>query len=439
MAGIIFTHAPSRQKSIANARLNRRLLVAGSAAFATTLALGAPAFAQTPDAGPVATPGASPVVTGVGGKLASLLELIPAFQGGAAQGVLFYYADLETQLKALGIAQDGTPKGADLFTAAAPLALASQAFQFGLLPEFSEAFGFSPFDTHRSLYTGSPPADVSLFQGGLDRERLVSAWKKSGYAQKKTDEGMDFWTIGEEGKIDVSTATGRMGVGAFNNAVILDDGTLVFARFATVIKGIAKQSVNGGTSLADQPGISQAITTLSDRMVSAIGVAGSFASVSDALRSVQKNGKSPTTSVFAESDDAVGKMPRVDVMVFAVEAGVRTARSDGDATPEATVTNSSPQASPVAGGDSAPLVEARLHTASAKDAAQAAKVVAWRWDHMDSLITGAPYRSLMKRVSAEVANGDETVAAIDFDPGLAGGRWLQMINGRDLLPFEYAD
>ncbi len=427
MAGIIFTHPPTRQRSSINARLNRRQLLAGSAALASTIALGSSAIAQTPGA----TPAASPVSNHPAGKLDSLLTLIPAGQAAkaAASGVLFYYADLETQLKSMGIAQDGSFTGENLIAALGPLALASQAFQYALQPEFVDTFGFNAFDTHRSLFAGVPPEDISIFQGGLDRDKLIAAWKASGYKPKKTALGTEFWTAGENGELDLSSPVSQYGAGALNNAVLLDNDTLVFARFARLIEEIVKQAVQGGPSLADQPGVAPVVNTLSDRMVSAIGVTGSFASTEVRVTPAEQK---RLTAQMAESDDAVGKMPRVDVIVFGIDAGMTVSMPTDSATPAAV---GSPEASPVANLSGSPLVEVRMHTGSDADAAKVAKVVAWRWVHMDSQQTGNPYSGLMKLVSADVSPADPTVAAIDFDPGDAGGRWQRMVNTRDLLPF----
>ena len=407
--------------------MNRRLFLAGSAALASTIALGSSTIAQTPGA----TPEASPVSNHPAGKLDSLLALIPSDQAvkAAASGVLFYYADLEAQLKSLGIVQDGDFKGVRLVASLGPLAFASQAFQYALAPEFTDTFGFGPFQTHRSLYAGTPPAEVSIFRGGLDRDKLISAWKTSGYTPKKTDQGVEFWTVGENGELDLSTLVSRYGLGALNNALLLDDDTLVFARNSSLIEGIAKQAMQGGPSLADRPGVAPVVNALSERMVSAIGVTGSFASAG--IRVTPEEQKQ-LIAQMAESDDAVGKMPRADVMVFGIEAGMTSEMPTDAATPGA---DASPAASPVANVSNAPLVEVRIHTGSGADAAKVAKVVAWRWDHQESLQTSAPYSELMTLVSADVSVTDPTVATIDFDPGAAGGRWLQMVNIRDLLPF----
>lgn len=408
--------------------MNRRLFLAGSAAFASAIALGSPASAQTPGASPVA----SPVSNHPTGKLASLLALIPSNQAvkAAASGVLFYYADLETQLKSLGIAQDGELKSGNLVAATTPLALASQAFSYALVPEFVDTFGFSALNVHRSLFAGAPPDEVSIFQGGLDPDKLIAAWKGSGYKPKTTDQGVEFWTVGENGELDLSSPVSRFGVGALNNALLLDDDTLVFARNSSIIKGIVKQTVQGGPSLADQPGVSPVIDALSPRMVSAIGVTGSFAAAG--IRVTPEEQKQ-LTAQMAESDDAVGKMPRVDVMVFGIEAGMTSEMPSDTSTPGA---DASPAASPVAANPSnAPLVEVRMHAGSEADAAKVAKVVAWRWEHLESPQVSAPYSEVMTLVSSEVSATDQTVAAIDFDQGNAGGRWQRMVNTRDLLPF----
>lgn len=458
MAGIIFTRPPVRRTDSTTARINRRQLLAGSTALASTLALGTLgtlgslaasgiATAQTPGATPLATPFASPGSTATaGGKLGALLAMVPDTESAsnADDGVLFYYADLETQLKTLGIAQDGSLESADLVAALYPLALASQAFQYAMAPDFGETFGFTPYATHRTLFVGVPPREISIFEGGIDPDRLVAAWKASGYAPKMTDQGVEFWSAGENGEIDFSSPVSRYGVGALNNAVVLNDDTLVFARTSSLIRGVVAQVMGHGSSLADRPGVSPVVSTLSGRMVSAIGVTGRSATT--VSRTMTRDERNALVALLAESDDMVGKMPSIDVMAFAVEAGAVGLVMDPGATPAAVSNDdsrdNSPSATPrvdqAAATTVAPLVEARMHAGSAADAAQAAKVVAWRWDHLDSPLVDRPYAELMTRVAAGVAPGDETVAAIDFDAGMhgAGSRWLQLVNNRDLVPFS---
>ncbi len=453
MAGIIFTRPPVRRTDSTTARINRRQLLAGSTALASTLALGTLgtlgslaasgiATAQTPGATPLATPFASPGSTATaGGKLGALLATVPDTESAsnADDGVLFYYADLETQLKTLGIAQDGSFESANLVAALYPLALASQAFQYAMAPDFGVTFGFNPYDTHRTLFVGVPPREISIFEGGIDPDRLVAAWKASGYAPKVTDQGVEFWSAGENGEIDFSSPVSRYGVGALNNAVILNDDTLIFARTASLIKGVVARVMGHGSSLADLPGVSPVVSTLSDWMVSAIGVTGRFATT--VSRTMTPDERNALVALLAESDDMVGKMPSIDVMAFAVEAGAVGLVVDPGATPVTVFNDNSPSATPrvdqAAATTVAPLVEARMHAGSAADAAQAAKVVAWRWDHLDSPLVDRPYAELMTRVAVGVAPGDETVAAIDFDAGMhgAGSRWLQLVNNRDLVPF----
>jgi len=423
------------------ARINRRRLLAGSTALASSLAFGAlsasaTASAQTPGATPLATPSASPVATApAGGKLGSLLAMVPDERAirDTVPGVLFYYADLERQLKTLSIAQDGIFKSGNLVAAVSPLALASQAFQYAMAPDFVETFGFNPFATHRSLFVGEPPEEISFFQGGFDPDRLVAAWKASGFARKEIDGGVEFWSAGENGEIDLSSPVSRYGVGALNNAVVLHGDTLVFARTSSLIKRVVAQMEQEGSSLADRSGIAATLSTLSDRMVSAIGLTSRFATPGSLTMTVEE--QKALMAQLAESDDTVGKMPGIDVMVFAIEAGAFDAAVDANATPATLLAN--PQATPAAALLVGPRVEVRMHARSATDAAQAAKVVAWRWDHLESPLVDRPYAELMTRVAAGVATADETVAAIDFDAGMLGaaGRWLQLVNNRDLLPF----
>ncbi|HWV36339.1 MAG TPA: hypothetical protein VNZ55_11950 [Thermomicrobiales bacterium] len=431
MAGIIFTHKTGRAREQERLRLSRRQLLIGSAALTGGLALGGPVSAQTPMA--------TPVGARASGPLGDLLALIPAAQAtkAAGAGVLFFYADLETQLAHLGIPQDGADPSTEMLEALRPLATASQAFSYALAPEFAETFGFNTLNTHRTLYAGAPPDDLTFFKGGFDPETVGAALEASGFERKSAGSGIDFWTVGEEGELDLSSPVSRFGVGAMNNAVILNDDVLVFGRFATAIKAIVRQAAEPGPSLADQPGVAPVIESFSSDMVSAIAVTPSFLSTSGMMTMPPEQQKQ-FQEQFTKSDDAVGRMPRIDLAMFGVEAGASVALSSS-ATPVATpgVPVSSPVATPVVtAAGASPLLEVRLHTRSAKDAAQVAKVVAWRWEHFSSMLAaGEPYAELLTLVSADVSPVNEQVAAIDFDQGERAGLWLRLVTGRDLLIF----
>ena len=395
MPGIIFTRydrVPSRddhaQQTWGSATIDRRRFLGGVSALAASVSSGSllggrRAAAQGTPAG---ADRSAPVEA-----LRALLQRVPA-----------------------AIAPMTTT---NLFSVTAPLALVSAGFQYGASADFASTFGFRPLDVDRALEVGRPPDALSIYQGGLDRAALEAAWSKTGFKQVSLGGGHVLWTLGEDGAIDLSSPVAPFGAGAFNNLLLLDDQTLLVARKGSVIRAVVSFATGeGAASMLDGADVAQAIAALSPGVVSSIGVGGAL------LAPVQPGGKA-TPSPQAGNET----MPEVVFAIFGIEAGARGQIASDGSTPVA-------DATPEAGREPV-LVEARLATSSAADAAQAAAVASMRWETMESLVIQQPYSSLMTLVSSGVSPAADTVAALDFDPGATPGRWIQMVAMQDLAPF----
>jgi len=424
MPGIIFTRydrVPSRddhaQQTWGSATIDRRRFLGGVSALAASVSSGSllggrRAAAQGTPAG---ADRSAPVEA-----LRALLQRVPAAiaPGGAAGGP-FYHADLAAQFAAVGVDRSAADwmTTTNLFSVTAPLALVSAGFQYGASADFAATFGFRPLDVDRALEVGRPPDALSIYQGGLDRAALEAAWSKTGFKQVSLGGGHVLWTLGEDGAIDLSSPVAPFGAGAFNNLLLLDDQTLLVARKGSVIRAVVSFATGeGAASMLDGADVAQTITALSPSVVSSIGVGGAL------LAPVQPGGKAtPSPQAGNES------MPEVVFAIFGIEAGARGQIASDGSTPVA-------DATPEAGREPV-LVEARLATSSAADAAQAAAVASMRWETMESLVIQQPYSSLMTLVSSGVSPAADTVAALDFDPGATPGRWIQMVAMQDLAPF----
>lgn len=426
MPGIIFTrydNAPPTRDDARHAdltgrpsgRIDRRRFIGGISALAAAASLGRllPADAALAQATPPATDAAGPVAA-----LTALLQATPAsLVTDAANGVLFYHADLAAQFAACGVDRTAADwlSGTNLYAVTAALALVSAGFQYGASPDFAAALGFTPLQVDRAVEIGGPPNALSIYQGGLDRVALEAAWAKTGFTQVALDGGRTLWTLGEEGEIDPASPIAQFGAGAFNNLLLLDDQTLLVSRMGEPVRAAAAHAASGdaAASVLGIAGVPQAIATLSPTVVSTIGLSG--------------RGLAGSPRPDAATPVAPGAMPEIAVALFGIEAGARGEIDATGATPAAGSTAEDT-------GTSA-QVEVRLVTASRADAETAATTAASRWGAMRSQVTQQPFAELMTLVSSGVSEVEETVAAIDFASGPTPGRWIQLVAMQDLAPF----
>lgn len=402
--------------------LDRRRLLGGAAGAALALAAMAssltrfPAAARQGNAGDDASPREA---------IAPLLALVPDSVANEAisSGMLFSHADLGAQFAALGVDR-ADPAWIDEVPIAEmtmPLALMSVAFQYGLGETFPELFGFHPFDLDRALETGVPPNTLSILQGDLDRERLEAVWEDAGYEAVALEGGRTLWTKGEEGVLDPKDPALRIGAGAMGNLLLLNDATLAIARKGAVLRDAARLAEGGtGASMREMPQVLAAVDALLPTTASSMVIGPAML----LPRPEVTFSGSGTPSVVVPSGGGHGDaLPAVLLASFGIEAGARAVRG-ADAGSERAA-------------DEGPVTRAqvRLVMGSAADAAQAVAVVPERWETLESPVSGRPYAELMTLLEAAVLEEEPSVAAFDFDPGVAGNRWSELVMRLDLLPF----
>ncbi|MGC4190895.1 MAG: hypothetical protein QM589_07000 [Thermomicrobiales bacterium] len=389
-------------------------------------------FARAQASTPESATGPDPI-----DALKSLVALVPGSVANEAvsQGVLFYHADLKAQFDALGVDRTAPDwiEQVPIAQMTIPLALVSPVFQYAMSDELVEAIGFQPLDLDRALETGVPPDNLSLLQGSFDREHLESAWKAAGYASVKLDGDLTMWSKGEDGDLNVQDPVMRIGAGALNNLLLLDDGrTLVISRMGKIVRGVAKQaqSAASGDSMLGMPHVETVIQSLLPATASSIVVSPAMLMPSPQLN-VPSAAKEGTPEIVVPGMGGDGpEMPAALMAAFGVEAGVtNTNVSDAGApaTPEAL-----PAGTPA---DGVKRAQVRLAMASEEDAKQAVDIAAERWKILESPVRMEPYAEVMTLVEASVSTEEATVAAFDFDQGGVGNLWQAVLMNRDLLPF----
>lgn len=424
MPGIIHFDRLSRRPH----PVTRRSLVFGTLGSAGALTVRSMA-GQVP-ATPGATPdgGTDPEAGVFSGKarerLEALLSLVPqeSLGGPDPTDVLFSWVDVQTQLLAFG-APDVLDDPALLNPIFSPLYVADPLSPFATESETKELFGFSPLEVHQTLVMGSPPDQVTMYAGGMPVDQLPAAWEAAGYVYKHGDEG-DYWTIGEDGKLDLVSPVGRVGAGLLNNIAIVNDDVVVFAPRIELLRSVQAQANDAGRSAADRDDVATLLEVMPTEAVSVVAMPGAGL---DAATIVPENPgaaiKETLMDLLAESDDAVGPMPESELAFFGITAGgIGTMPVEG--TPA------------VSGNPDAYIFVDTLMT-SPDDAAQAERVVNWRIEHMISPTTGYVYNELLVPDASARRESSGPVASFAFTSPTSLSVWTQMISARDLWPFVY--
>lgn len=424
MPGIIHFDRFSREQR----PVSRRQLMIGTAGYAGAAAFGTLSVTARGGATPAATPGETkgPVMGMDEGKarerLKGLLSLVPPdLMGGPdPNSWLFSWLDLQSHLAALG--------GPNLMNGSSPVTQYTGAlfspdplFSYALMPEARTAFGFSSLEIHQTLVVGMPPDQVTIYAGGAPVPDLPAIWEASGYERKSGQNG-EYWTVGENGEINLDSPVGRFGTGMLNNVAIVNDDVMVFAPRIELVEAVLVTAREGGASAAEDAGMPDALGAMPVDAVNVIAIPGGGLDASTIVpENPGGNLNQSLRDLLAESDDAVGPMPVSQLAFFGITAGAIMTTSDAS--------------TPVPQGNAA-VIFVDLVTGSPQDAAQAATVVDWRVQNMTSPVAGYAYSELLTPVAGEGGSAG-AVATLSFTSPKAPGIWSQIVMRQDLWPFVY--
>lgn len=432
------TETTRRQLSDARSpRLTRRHLASSTAGALVTTLPPAPRWA-----GAQAIPDPSAETTAVIDRremLRSLLSVVPPRLAADEIVVLFFYADLAGQFASLGIDQEQLYRGTfvektsdrGLFLAVRMVLPLPSAFDYGQIPKFIDAVGFTPWLIGQTLHVGEPDDHLILLRDGVDLAALPAAWEASGYRRKTLDDGREIWTIGEEGEIDPSRSGGFVG-GDFNNATVLDSGVVVFGNLLETVAEAVALGKGVGPSLRDDADLAVAVDGLPESTVGVIGITPRYvSSAADSLMSRIPADQRREIEDGLTEDDELGGMPPWRTMVMGITGGYRddvVFRGGPDDVP----------ADDYAGSQridpAQRAVVARLVAASEEDAAAIAGLVERRWHAWRSIPKHVRLTDLFE-VKESGAIG--SLAAVDFTPVRAAGIWIETVFQGDLLPFAF--
>ncbi len=200
-----------------------------------------------------------------GGQLAAMLLRAPDVLDDPAPNAfhLASFADL---------AAFRASAGAEATPTAAALALPPVVALHGAEANWRTTFGYSLAQVDQTLLIGDPLDAITVLRGRFVEAELRNAWVRAGYQAIELD-GATVWSLAADGSLDVSSPLGRLSQATHNNAILLPDGTLVFATRLAHLRAVVAVDQGREAALGTRPSIDALLAQFPRDTISALLVA----------------------------------------------------------------------------------------------------------------------------------------------------------------------
>lgn len=357
---------------------------------------------------------ATPAATGFENATVRINELLQFAPGGMLDDQLnVVWNDYERQVAAVRTHNEGSTE-AESDDDLAMMSLYASGPEFlnnAFLLE--EVAGFTFGQVLQSLELGLPPATTLLIKLNDNPEALIPFWESVGYEERENDYGT-FWTIGEDGDLDLTHPVQRVLLARFNNVAILPGNVLAYSPNAELLGQI--MSVPGGDTPNRIAEFESILAGLPEDATSAWLAEGTNFAMGNlfAGQALSAKAVNQIEDIIAESNDAVGAMPVIRTFCVGTTAGGY--RDEELHNPQA-------------------REFILLETDEADMAEQAAEVILWRNENLQSLNTGQPLREILPGLEAEALDGEFLRASRPLSTPRSV--FTQLIFSRDTLLFAY--
>ena len=368
-------------------------------------------------------------------NIESLLAMIPAtlVETTDRSQPLFWWADLKRQLESVGAPAFDTESNDFrnvLLSTTFHLGVDSMAFQFSIDEVFITTFGFSAFQTHQTMRVSLADSSLLIFHGGIPMTNLPGIWEASGFVRETSTSGIEIWSSGKDGMFDFSHEASTYFIDGMTNVIKFDE-TIIFSNLFTNLDAIANQSIEIGTSILDLYPFSDPLSTLTNDIVAAIGLAGDYFELSSLVESHQFS--DPPLEIDPEISEP-GLFPVPTCGIFAITEGMMVADVLPTEQPDLVLDLLAKGVESNVG-----TVEVRMAFTTSEDAVVASDLIEDRWNSLQSLTTEEPLTNLMTLIGAGTDTAVPTVAAVDFNQLKNNRFWRDLILTRDTLAFTWVD
>ena len=345
-----------------------------------------------------ATPSASPLTTDFGPASERITRLLDILPGGILDDSLnLYWTDFERQFA--HVAGDTFLDSASLMP---PFSIQDDLVSLNAFQLLEQDLGFGPANIQQTLVSGNPPRECRLYVLDADVTTLSPIWEAAGYEIRESDSGT-YWTIGEDGEINLTNPIHRVALAKLNNIAIVDERTLACAPTAEILTLMMAAATSNGEGKRHE--LKPVTAGLPEDAASAWYLEGSTVAAT--------NPRAPEE--LAESDDAVGPMPVIRTLCVGVTAGASNHI-----------------------GKQAPDAQAFLlmQTDEFDMAKQVAAVVEWRMREMTSKISSLSFTNMLGQIETDIVSGN----IVRFSVGGNSAQrfdFAEMIYQGDIWPLAY--
>lgn len=180
-----------------------------------------------------------------------------------------------------------------------------------------ESLGFGFRNIRQTMFLGRVSHGAGVFRLNVDAGSLPLAWETHGYEQVNRGFG-DFWSIGEEGELDLDDRIQLRLSERMNNISILDDDLIAFAPTADLLSEMIGSWQNPSSELIDR---TEPIgSNILEDAVNVWCIEGAYLipTIHD------RHGEMLVVDILDESDDAVGPMPTIEFVATSTTEGAST-------------------------------------------------------------------------------------------------------------------
>jgi hypothetical protein len=182
------------------------------------------------------------------GSLAAMLRLMPPLPHGGGAVAEVRYADMATQLAAVGVpaARSGGEPSEAWQQATSGLELPFT--QFFWLPAWPEVFRFGLGEIDQTVEYSKTPLNLTLNRDRFDRAAVLAAWANEGYRPVAIG-NVTIYSVRDDFELDLAAASAKLTMNGANHAAILDDATIAFSSVRDVVVGSVEAAAGRGTQL----------------------------------------------------------------------------------------------------------------------------------------------------------------------------------------------
>jgi hypothetical protein len=231
--------------------LSRRQFLSAALGL-SAVALATPSFAraQTPPSGASVDP-----------TLFDYLSISPSSVANLTQAMPLLAGNQQLQAETLDIAlpfdMNDDDQMHEWIVGMFNVALPSFILQNTMREDFVSVTGFDITQVTSGAEIGEPPSMVTFLRGTFEPAAVQAVQLLNGYKQLDID-GRPVYSLFEDAEVDLTHPVSAMALARMNNSTFLDDGTLVYASTLELIE----QVLTPVPTLAEQPGVMQALNTL---------------------------------------------------------------------------------------------------------------------------------------------------------------------------------